>query len=142
MLRARLRGSATKLTLLAVLLPMLANYSIANLQNSAPPNWVIDIFLDLSAPYETLLSTLESMFYADEPPLNGRNRRFIANDIVYMSRRWYEESVRGGGLAFGGEENAVAVAEALRVVMGAGVLDQEMMEEARVMSARVEQVLR
>lgn len=121
---------------------MLANYAVTNIQNSGPPNWVIDVFLDLNAPCETLLSTLETMFYADEAPLNGRNRRFIANDIIYLSRRWYENSVKGGGLAFGSEENAVAVAEALRVVIGAGVLDQDMSEEARGLSAKVEQVLR
>jgi nuclear pore complex protein Nup155 len=121
---------------------MLSRYSLTFQRNVAPPTWVVDLFLDLSVPPEAVLAVLESLFFSGEPPFQGRTRRFVANDIVYVTRRWFEESARRGGIVFGGEDNIVAVAETLRSVLSAGVLDDHVAEEARILRMRIEQVLR
>lgn len=128
----------------AVILPLLLKYHVthAEANPTQPANWALDIFIDLNIPYETLLSVLESMFYDESPPFTGRNRRWIAEWIVYTAQKWYEDSARAGEFVFGGEENAVAVAETLRVVLAAGLLDQVTAEKGAILRERVEQVLR
>ncbi len=121
---------------------MLSRYWLTHQRDVAPPTWVIDIFLELSIPYENILTVLERLFFNEEPPFQGRNRRNIANCIIYVVHCWFEDSSRGGRLVFGGAENAAAVAETLRSVVSAGVLDEATTEQARLLRLRVEHVLR
>ena len=126
---------------LAILLPLLKKYAFECQRDIGPDEWVIDTFLDLQVPYDTILPVLESMFYNDEAPFQGRNRRFIANDILYVCKRWYGDSIRGGQPPFGGEENIAAVYQILLVLMENGV-DNDKMEECRGLRNRIEQFLR
>lgn len=151
----------------AILLPMLSRYAFEFQRNIGPATWVIDTFLDLSVPHESLLTVLEAMFYADEVPFRGRNRRYIARDIVHVIKLWFTQSTGmlgigmnggadslgmslgmsgGGERMFGSEENAGAVVELLRAVtdedpLAMGVERNER-EEWRVLRMRVEAALR
>jgi len=128
------------------ILATLLGYSLQ--QNGAqpgaggPPHWPVDLFVEVQTPYEILLTALENIFYGNEPPFNGQNRRSVAKAIVYVCQKWFDTSLRSGGIEFGGEENAVAVAETLQAVVAAGVLDQRGLEGARVLLGKVEQALR
>ena len=63
------------------------------------------------------------MFYSDQQPFSGRNRGIIAGEIVYATKLWFQDTSRGKGKLLGGEENAGAVVEILRLLLSTGGLD-------------------
>ena len=123
------------------LLPLLKRYAFQHQHGKGPPTWVVDIFVDLHVPFETLYAVLEGMFYNDEPPFQGRNRRLIGNDIVYVVGRWFKEGIRGTGIIFGSEENALSISQMLHMVMQSG-LDERRLEECQNLRNRIENMLR
>lgn len=125
----------------AELLPMLKRYAFNYQSHVGPETWVVDIFTDLQVPYESIYAVLENMFYNDEAPFQRRNRRFIGNDIVYIAKAWFQDSIRGSGTIFGGEDNAMAVSEMLHTVMQTD-LDERRLEECQNLRMRIENMLR
>lgn len=123
------------------LLPMLERYAFEFQRNVGPAHWVIDVFLDLQVPYDVILSVLERMFYNDEAPFQGRNRKHIADDILYICRRWYEDTIRTVQQPFGGHETVAAVSQLLRLVTENGI-DPDKREECATLRQRLEQFLR
>ncbi|KAL8938397.1 MAG: hypothetical protein Q9211_003227 [Gyalolechia sp. 1 TL-2023] len=123
------------------LLPMLKRYAHNFQPNSKPDTWVLDIFIDLQVPFETMYVVVENMFYNDEPPFQGRNRRWIGNDIVYIATLWFQDSIRGSGLPFGGEDTAFTVSQMLQMVMQSG-LDERRLEQCQTLRMRIENMLR
>nr|KMM69011.1 nucleoporin Nup157/170 [Coccidioides posadasii RMSCC 3488] len=124
-----------------ILLPMLERYVLERQLGVGPQTWVIDLFLDLQVAHETLYTILESMFYNDEVPFQGRNRMYIGNDLVYLISRWYQETVRIGGGVFGSDVLASRVSELLLLVQQSGG-DREIAEVCRDLRMRIEQSLR
>ena len=125
-------------------LPLMERYALEFAQGVAPKAWVVDTLADVGVPWESMYQALEGMFYNDEAPFQGRNRRFIAVDIVYVVKRWFETSdrgARGAGKILGGEGNAAAISQVLQMLLGSG-LDEATLEECRVLRARIEQILR
>ncbi|KAI9839285.1 MAG: hypothetical protein M1819_003280 [Sarea resinae] len=152
---------------LSTLVPMLERYALEYQRNVGPATWVLDTFLDLHVPFEPLLAVLEALFYNDEAPFQGRNRRIIAADVLYLVQRWYQSSARGGGggggggagtgaggiggagggRLFGGDAVAVGVAQTLAAVQqvlarGGGGEDAEAVELCQTLRVRIEQTLR
>jgi nuclear pore complex protein Nup155 len=94
--------------------------------------WPIAVFVKLQAPYESLVATLEALWYAQEQPFAGRNRKLLVKWIIYL---------------FGGPENAIGLAEVMRIILGSDVLgrdvdDQSWIQRARDMSAVLEEAAR
>lgn len=139
--------------------------------HAPPKEWVLETFLDLGVPYDTLLPVLESMFYNDEKPFQGRNRRWIAEDILYLCQRWYADTLRAGGGAgslggalmpggslagstgggaaavaaggtIAGEEQVAEISQLLLIIMQNGWLNDEQIDECRTLRQRVEQLMR
>ena len=121
---------------------MLFRYYLTEQRDSAPPTWPVDIFVKLSVPYESIIPTLEIIFINNESPFTGRNRRVVAQNILYVVRRWLEDTSAGGGLLLGGEDNLVAVAGTLRAILSSGSLDEKESEEARILTTKIDQALR
>ncbi|KAF2475805.1 nucleoporin-domain-containing protein [Lindgomyces ingoldianus] len=113
----------------------------------SPLTWALDPFIRLSAPFESLVATLESLWYSQEYPFQGRSRRLLVKWIIYAVEQWAEQS-RRSGVMFGGTENAIGLADCLRVVLGAGELDRareedrEWVERGRAVREKVEEVAR
>ncbi|KAF2035093.1 nucleoporin-domain-containing protein [Setomelanomma holmii] len=144
-----------------IVLQLLLQYDIefytheANLRNgsaaqtlahNANLTWPIDVFLKLNAPFEYLVATLEALWYAQEPPFNGRNRKLLVKWIIYLVEQWGITSRRTGPL-FGGAENAIGLADLMRVVLGSDVLgrdieDQTWVQRARDVAATVDEAAR
>jgi nuclear pore complex protein Nup155 len=108
--------------------------------------WPIDVFLKLNAPFEHLVATLEALWYAQEPPFTGRNRRLIVKRTIYLVEQWGTASRRAGAF-FGGAENAIGLSDLLRVVLGSDVLgseaeDQMWIQRARDLAATVDEAAR
>ena len=124
----------------ADMVPILERYAVEFQNGVGPETWVMDTCIDVGLPFESLFSVLESMFYNDEVPFQGRNRRHIANELVYVVTLWSQESTRGAGKILGGEETAAGVSQALQAVQP--TLDARRGEECQMLRMRIEHVLR
>ena len=121
---------------------MLERYSFDYQRGVGPTSWVVDTFLDVGVPYEVLFAVLEGMFYNDEAPFQGKNRKYIANDMLYVAERWFRESSRGNvGKVLAGESNAMAVLQTLQMLQVNG-LDGKELEECQTLCMRIDQIFR
>lgn len=115
----RLQGADATFPVQA-LLPMLERYSIDPAAQGAPKTWAVDIFLNVDIPHETLLPVLEQIYYGNEHPFVGTQRRIIAAHMVYVVQSWLEGSTRRGErVPFGSEENASLCVDLLRGLLAA-----------------------
>ena len=143
----KVRSLGTRLNLSDTMFPipdillLLERYAFEFQNGVGPETWVIDTLLDVGVPYESIFPVLEGMFYNDEAPFQGRNRRYIAADIVYVVKLWFQDSLRGKLGILGGEANAVAVSQCLLMVQQSGI-DGTRAEECRDLRVRIEQMLR
>ncbi|KAK2734191.1 hypothetical protein FQN57_001845 [Myotisia sp. PD_48] len=123
------------------LLPMLERYTLERQKDVGPSTWVIDLFLELQVEPELLYTILESLFYNDEVPFHGTNRKYIGHDLAYLISRWFNDTIRLGGGAFGSDVIAHRVSEMLLLLQQAR-LDKEVTQACRDMRLRLEQALR
>ncbi|MCJ1390312.1 hypothetical protein MMC18_003170 [Xylographa bjoerkii] len=125
---------------IADLVPLLERYAFESQRGIGLDTWVVDTFLDLQVPCETLFNILEGLLYNDEAPFQGANRRRIAGDMLYVARRWYGETARIGRV-LGSEANAAGVLAALGTLMTNELVGQQV-EDCRELRSRIEQSLR
>ncbi|KAH9824489.1 Non-repetitive/WGA-negative nucleoporin C-terminal [Teratosphaeria destructans] len=126
------------------LLPLMEKYAFTPQEPAIPQNWAIDLFLALEVPYELLISVLEQVYYGNEHPFQGRNRRIIAAHMVYVISQWVEESEnRGDRMTCGSEENAALVHDCLTSLMrGRDLVEGSSLSQAQQLVAKVEGSLR
>ncbi|KAF2431561.1 non-repetitive nucleoporin [Tothia fuscella] len=128
-----------------VILPKLVNYAIQdNISNkrSTLETWPIELFLDLGIPHEVLVTGIEDLFYNPERPwTTDRYRIKTAQLLTYTVDAWYMATSRGGGVAFGSEENAAAMLELMRVITGWGQLPREAQDEAVRVREAVDRIM-
>ncbi len=122
------------------LVPMLLRYSYELQRGLGSPTWVMDLFIDIGFSYETLLSVLESMFYNDETPFEGRNRRIVGNNMVHVIKEWYLHCSRNNQRLFGSADNAATVAQTLAMLVQNGLTGPEL-QEAQNLSRKIEKEL-
>ncbi len=128
---------------------MLEKYAVERQRSVGPPEWVVDVFLALRVPHDTLLPVLEALFYGDEAPFRGRNRGVIASHIVYLCEQWYRDSIGGGGgggisshRPFGGRaEHVAAIAQTLQVLADSQTLTPAKARECQALRHRLAQYL-
>ena len=126
-----------------VLLPMLERYALEYQRGVAPATWVIDLFLELDVPHEALLPVLEQLYYANEQPFQGKNRRVLATDSVYLIGKWFLDSERSGErIVFGSEENAAGVEEIMKNLIRSNDLEGAAREDAEGLRTRIAQAMR
>ena len=124
------------------IVPILEKYAFEFQNGVGPRTWLVDSLVGVSVPFESLFTVLEGMFYNDEAPFQGRNRRYIAHDIIYVAGLWFQDSSRGAGMILGGEGNAAAITQTLMMLQQSGLLDGEALDECRALRARIELMLR
>ncbi|KAH6611998.1 Non-repetitive/WGA-negative nucleoporin C-terminal-domain-containing protein [Boeremia exigua] len=108
--------------------------------------WPIDVLVRLNAPFEHLVATFEALWYAQEAPFTNRNKKLLVKWCIYSVEQWGITSRRSGAL-FGSAENAIGLAEFLRVVLGSDTLgrtadDQQWLQRARDVRDLVEEAAR
>ncbi|KAK6437296.1 hypothetical protein LTR95_006511 [Oleoguttula sp. CCFEE 5521] len=101
------------------LLPLLLRHAILDPSMAgSPETWALDIFLPpstLSIALEALLPILEQLYYSNEHPFVGVERRGLAGGIVHVIEAWMEESLRRGDrMPFGGEAEMEGAVDLLR----------------------------
>jgi len=124
------------------LVPMLERYSLEFQRSVGPERWVVDLFLDLGVAHESLYAVLETMYYTDEAPFHGPNRRYIAHDLLYLLTGWFQETVRLGGMVFGSDIVAERVSEMLLILTQSNVISGEYLETAHELRSRIDDILR
>jgi nuclear pore complex protein Nup155 len=126
------------------LLPMLERYSLEDAARGAPKTWAIDVFLNVDIPHESLLPVLEQIYYGNEHPFVGTQRRIIAAHMVYVVRTWLEgSSRRGERIPFGSEENASLCIDLLRTLLAArDALVGEDRQDAEQLQSAIQRLLR
>ncbi|EIT77490.1 non-repetitive nucleoporin [Aspergillus flavus] len=124
------------------LLPMLERYALEHQRGVGPATWVVDLFLDLGVAHETLYTVLESMYYTDEAPFHGTNRKYIAKDLLYLIEHWFHDTVRLGGTVFGSDVVAERITETLLLLQQGGNIPPEQLQLANELRTRVEDILR
>jgi nuclear pore complex protein Nup155 len=142
-LGSRLRLSESTFPI-PILLPMLEKYGFEHQRNVAPEHWVIDLFLDLQVPYESLFDTLEAIFYTNDVPFLGINRKVIANDLIELVGRWLNDTMRGGGIILDSEQGALRVDHMMQALIQEGSragMDDRMMHMSRLIRERIAQLL-
>jgi nuclear pore complex protein Nup155 len=126
-----------------ILLPMLERYAIQPHDRKPPPNWAVDLFLDLDVPHETLLPVLEGLYYGNEHPFVGSKRRLIAAQMIYLLKSWFGESERRGErIAFGSEENASLALDCAATLLRTEELDAASRRDAEWLTSAVQRSLR
>lgn len=113
------------------IVPMLDRYIAGPKQSGEhkpSPEWVLDIFLDVDVPHETLLPILEQLYYSHAEPFHKPSRRrLVAGQIIDLLFRWYRDSERRGErVVFGNEESASTVQDVV-----ASLLREDLDPEAR-----------
>ncbi len=142
-LGSRLQLSETIFSI-PLLLPMLEKYAIEYQRGVASSTWVIDLFLELQVGSEQLFDVLESMWYANEAPFFGRNRGFLAKDLIYVIEQWFHDTIKGGVVIFDSEAGAVRVDQMLQTLLQTGLqagLDEAGTQKCRLLRERIAQVL-
>ncbi|EAU32876.1 conserved hypothetical protein [Aspergillus terreus NIH2624] len=139
-LGSRLRLSETIFPI-PVLLPMLERYALEHQRGVGPATWVVDLFLDLGIAHETIYTILESMYYTDEAPFHGSNRKYIAKDLLYLIDHWFHDTVRLGGTVFGSDVVAERISETLLLLQQGGITPEQM-QLATELRTRIQDVLR
>lgn len=127
---------------IADLVPILERYAFEFQRGVGPRQWPMDCLVGVGVPFESLFTVLEGMFYNDEAPFQGRNRRYVAHDIIYIAGLWFQDSNRGTGKILGGEGSAAAITQTLMMLQQSGLLEGEDLEECRMLRGRIEQILR
>lgn len=119
---------------------MLERYSVEFQNGVGPETWVMDTLIDIGVPFESLYSVLEGMFYNDETPFQGKNRRYLARDILHVAGKWFQDSSRGPGKIMGGESNAASISATLQMVQP--TLEARRTEDCQMLRMRIEHLLR
>ncbi|KIW06004.1 uncharacterized protein PV09_03185 [Verruconis gallopava] len=121
------------------ILPILLQYSLENRDSSH--DWTTALLLDLGIPHEAIVTTLEDLFYNQEPPWREKKyKTAVAKLLAADLAAWCEESRRGGGVPFGSEENGAVALNMVRGILEGGVLvgrDKEMIERVKELVERV-----
>ncbi|KAH8804905.1 putative nucleoporin [Xylogone sp. PMI_703] len=125
----------------AMLIPMIEKYAIEFQRDVGPRTWVIDLFIHVHFHYETILSILQNIFYGEVAPFSGRNRRLIAEHMLYTIKEWYQDCVRSNTRLFGSEENAQGISDMLEVLVQNG-LSPDDQEQANDLRVRIERSFR
>ena len=102
---------------------------------NASLTWPIDILIRVNAPFEYLVATFEALWYAQEAPFAGRNRKLLAKWSIYTIEQWGSAS-RRSGIPFGSPENAIGLAEFMRVLLSSDVFGRDVEDQAWLQRGR------
>lgn len=123
------------------LIPKLEKYAYEQQRGVGPATWVMDLFLEIGIAFERIVPILESMIHNDEAPFHGRNRKYIANDALYVIGRWYQDCVRHNKEIFGGTEYAAWLSGFLQLLTTNG-LEGDKVYEAQELRVKIDRNLR
>ncbi|KAI6248804.1 Nucleoporin [Erysiphe necator] len=116
-----------------ILIPMLEKYALEFQFQTGPRMWLPELFIEVGITYETILSTLQDMWYQNIAPFTDRRRNILAEHILYVIEQWYEECMRANGRLFGSDEIATSILELLDALVTSNLSaqDRDLCEELK-----------
>ena len=81
------------------------------------------------------------MYYNDTAPFVDRNKRILADHILYICQQWYEDCMRSNQWLFGSEENAQDISHMLRELVQNGLQPDEQ-EQANELRRKIDRSFR
>lgn len=97
----------------SMLVPMIETYALEHQNGVGPPNWVVDLFIQVNFPFEIILGLLQEMYQNEVAPFVGRNKHVLADHMIYTCEQWYQDCIRSNKRLFGSEENAMEIQQIL-----------------------------
>lgn len=127
----------------AIVISQIENFYLSKDNMSiSPRNWVVDLFISVNWPYETILGTIANLFYTNAAPMKERRQRSaLAYQMFYVCQQWYEDCMRHNTRLFGGEDQAREVDETLKTCIESG-LDPNDQENAVELRRKIERYTR
>lgn len=122
----------------AMLIPLIESYALESQRNVGPPTWVVDLFISVNYPFESILTTLHGLFMNQVAPFTGSGRTVIAEHILYVAEKWYSDCIRSNTRPFATEENAQVIHEILHSLRQ-GVLRQSDADRAGRLARQLEE---
>jgi nuclear pore complex protein Nup155 len=96
------------------IIAMIEKYAVEYQNNIGPRTWVVDLFIEVNIPFETIVTVLQTMWYSGLAPFSGpTQKRKLADHIVYTCEQWYEDCVRTNSRLYGSDDNAQDISELL-----------------------------
>jgi nuclear pore complex protein Nup155 len=111
----RLSGSETTFSP-TLLIPIIETYAIEFQHDVGPRTWVPDLFISVGFPFETIVATVQSMWYNNVAPFTGQRKAILASHIIYVLGQWYEDCIRSNTRLFGSDENAQSINQLLELL--------------------------
>ena len=120
----------------SILVPMIETYAF-NYPGGGPPNWVPDLFLHVKFSYETIVATLQNMYYNETLPFVGRNKRVLAEHILHVCQEWFADCARNNKVIFGSDDNARDVEDFLGQLVQANAFAPAERDKAEELRTRI-----
>jgi nuclear pore complex protein Nup155 len=99
-----------------LLIPMIEQYAVEFQNDVGSRTWVPDLFIEVGFPFETIVATVQNMWYNNVAPFTGQRKNILARHIVYVLGQWYEECIRTNTRLFGSDENAEDINQLLELL--------------------------
>jgi len=100
----------------AILIPMIETYAAEYQHNVGPRTWVEDLFISVGFPYETIVATIQGLWYNNVAPFINNRRLTLARHIIYVLGQWYEDCIRTNTRLFGSDENLEEISQLLALL--------------------------
>jgi nuclear pore complex protein Nup155 len=123
------------------LIPMLETYAITFQNGVGPRTWLIDLFIHVNYPFETIVAVIEAMYYNDSAPFVGRNKKILVDHILYACEQWFEDCMRSNQRLFGSQENAQSISRMLQELVQNGLQPEEQ-EQANELRRKIDRTFR
>lgn len=120
------------------LVPVLEDYAFTNQQGTR--HWVMELCISVHFQYEAIYTALEEGYRAGRAPFIGRDRAWLAGDMLYIAEEWYQDCARNNERMFGGANQARAITASLREVRA--TLDPHQQRSCDELCQRITSVLR
>jgi nuclear pore complex protein Nup155 len=102
----------------AILIPMIETYAYEWQDRMGSRTWVPDLFIHVKFSFETIVANLQNLWYNDKAPFVGRAKVVIAQHLVYVCQKWYEDCLRNNRRFFGSEDIAAEITDLLQHLAG------------------------
>ncbi|PBP16344.1 hypothetical protein BUE80_DR012878 [Diplocarpon rosae] len=120
------------------MIPLLASYCAEKQFQLGPRTWLVDLFIEVKFPFETIISVLRDLWSNSAPPFLGSKKGALASWMVYTIEMWYQDCVLTNQPLFGGEANAESVTDILIEIESApGGLDQTDLQASQELRRKI-----
>lgn len=83
--------------------------------------WLPDLFIEVGFSFDSILGVLQNLYLNDIVPFTGQTKTIIANHMLFVIEKWYQDCIRSNQRLFGTEENAAEISQILQMLVQNGL---------------------